>query len=162
MTNAFDYSEFDVRNMIYNFSDLSPDQAKEKQEIYNEAQKLKAEAKAKKATTEVKAEPSAQPTIPSKPVFKPTIKAPVVQNNVTDTGESKPPENETRNVEALKKIVFKPTIKSVLKPVDTELPNADDVSEKIDPPKPKPVFKPVIKIPPAKKPDADLDSSTLN
>lgn len=162
MTNAFDYSEFDVGNMIYNFSDLSPAQAKEKQEIYNEAQRLKAEAKAKKAATEVKAEPSAKATIIGKPVFKPTIKAPIIPNNTIETGESKQLEKEKTNEYEPKKIVFKPTIKPLVKPIETEQSSIDDVSPRIDPPKPKPVFKPVIKIPLPKKPNADLDSSTLN
>src|SRR6478752_1391335 len=45
MTKTYDYSEFDVRNMVYHFSDLSPLQAEEKKKEFEQKQKEKAAAK---------------------------------------------------------------------------------------------------------------------
>lgn len=47
MTKSYDYSEFDVRNMVYHFSDISPEQAEKQKEIFEESQRIKAELKAK-------------------------------------------------------------------------------------------------------------------
>src|SRR5690606_14230623 len=66
MTKTFDYSEFDVRDMVYAYSNLSPEEAQEKRDLLEQFQREKANAKeiaAKKATPEVK-----------KPAFKPTMK----------------------------------------------------------------------------------------
>jgi formate hydrogenlyase subunit 6/NADH:ubiquinone oxidoreductase subunit I len=49
MTKTFDYSEFDVRNMVYHFTDLSPEQAEEKKEAYELAQAEKNRLKAEMA-----------------------------------------------------------------------------------------------------------------
>ncbi len=161
MTNAFDYSEFDIRNMIYNFSDLTPEQAKEKQEIYNEAQRLKAEAKALKTTSEVKDESVTKPAGLPKPAFKPTIKPPVASKPTVEPVDKNEQEKTEPKEDLPKKIVFKPTIKPLPKPEDTVPPSIVDNIKAEEPPKPKPVFKPVIKPPTAKKTNTDIDPLTL-
>lgn len=45
MTKTYDYSEFDIRNMVYHFTDLSPEKAEEQRKIFEESQRLKAELK---------------------------------------------------------------------------------------------------------------------
>ena len=41
MTKSYDFSEFDVRDMIYHFSNLTPQEAVEKQKVYEEHQQAK-------------------------------------------------------------------------------------------------------------------------
>ena len=35
MTKTFDYSEFDIRNMVYEFSEMTETEAQEKRDEYN-------------------------------------------------------------------------------------------------------------------------------
>src|SRR5688572_10738971 len=46
MTKVYDFSEVDIKNMIYHFSDLSPEQAQEKQLLWEKQQEAVALAKA--------------------------------------------------------------------------------------------------------------------
>ncbi|WP_026464071.1 4Fe-4S binding protein [Adhaeribacter aquaticus] len=46
MTKVYDFPEEDVKNIIYHFSDLTPEQAKEKQALYDKQQAENAAAKA--------------------------------------------------------------------------------------------------------------------
>jgi formate hydrogenlyase subunit 6/NADH:ubiquinone oxidoreductase subunit I len=86
MTKAYDFSEFDVDNMNYHFSDLSPEQAKEKQKLYEEQQAAKiaakqaakAEAVQEPTTAPVGEVPSANPA-PAKPVIKRPVMRPVIK-----------------------------------------------------------------------------------
>jgi formate hydrogenlyase subunit 6/NADH:ubiquinone oxidoreductase subunit I len=132
MTKTFDYSEYDVRNMNYHFTDLSPEEAEKRKRIYEEyekeKQRLKEEAAAKKAEEKNISEVSTEEKpIEKKPAFKPVIKS------IPKTEEKKDePTAEDTNTE--------------VKPEATDTPPL---------PKPKPVFKPIIK-PPPKKDDQDL------
>jgi Na+-translocating ferredoxin:NAD+ oxidoreductase RnfC subunit len=84
MTKTYDYSELDIRNMVYHYTDITPDEAVEKKKDYEEAQKLKLAAKAEavkqKSGTDVSSSKEApvsdaEVKKPSfKPVFKPVIK----------------------------------------------------------------------------------------
>jgi NADH-quinone oxidoreductase subunit I len=87
MTKAYDFSEFDVDNMNYHFSDLSPEQGKEKQKLYEEQQAAKIAAKqaAKQESVEDIShapapinETSANPA-PAKPVVKRPVMRPVMK-----------------------------------------------------------------------------------
>lgn len=69
MTKTYDYSEFDVRDMVYEFSDLTPEEAKEKQVLFDDYQAKKKAAAATKATKPAGAKP-AMPAI-KKPMIKP-------------------------------------------------------------------------------------------
>jgi formate hydrogenlyase subunit 6/NADH:ubiquinone oxidoreductase subunit I len=94
MTKTYDYSEFDIRNMVYHFTDLSPDKAAEKKKDYEEKQKLKTSAKVETDkekpgadTPLAEGKPEAEVKKPAfKPVFKPVIK-PVVPPK-KDEGEN--------------------------------------------------------------------------
>ena len=46
MTPVYDFSEVDIKNMIYHFTDLSPEQAQEKQRLFEKQQEEMAAAKA--------------------------------------------------------------------------------------------------------------------
>ena len=46
MTKVYDYPEVDIKNMIYHYSDLSPEQVLEKQRMYEKQQEEMAAAKA--------------------------------------------------------------------------------------------------------------------
>jgi len=76
MTKTYDYSEYDITNMVYHFTDLTLEQAEQKKKEYEEKQKQKQAAKAEdsvvkeKPTTEEKSE--VKPNV--KPIFKPVIK----------------------------------------------------------------------------------------
>jgi len=91
MTKTYDYSEFDITNMVYHFTDLSPEQAEQKKKDYEEKQKQKQATKVESAVVEIdknkgntedialKDKPEAKEEKPevkpaAKPVFKPVIK----------------------------------------------------------------------------------------
>jgi formate hydrogenlyase subunit 6/NADH:ubiquinone oxidoreductase subunit I len=84
MTKTYDYSEFDIRNMVYHFTDLSPAEAEQKKKALEESIKAKAKSevdKPKIADTTVKENP--EMSAAKKPVFKPVIK-PVIPKKDTD------------------------------------------------------------------------------
>jgi NADH-quinone oxidoreductase subunit I len=93
MTKTYDYSEFDIRNMVYHFTDLTPEQADEKKKIYEEQQKEKERAKAAATAAKEKSQPADntvldkpqdKPAEVKKPVFKPVIKPPVPKKTDDD------------------------------------------------------------------------------
>jgi len=131
MTKTYDYSEFDIRNMNYHFTNLSPQEAEGKKKVYEEFQSQK------KEKTTVSAEPKVE-TGEKKPAFKPVIKTAPKQETDNATSEESP------------KPTFKPVIKVAPKAETTE-GNTEEIPKEI--PKPKPVFKPVIK--PPKKDDTN-------
>ncbi|HVD96872.1 MAG TPA: 4Fe-4S dicluster domain-containing protein [Cytophagaceae bacterium] len=118
MTKTFDYSEFDVRNMNYHFTDLNPEQAEEKKKIYEEfekeKQRLKAE-NAKKTETSGTETTTGETTTEKKPAFKPVIKIPPKTGETQDTTQEKK-EGETELPKP--KPVFKPVIKPPKKDED--------------------------------------------
>jgi formate hydrogenlyase subunit 6/NADH:ubiquinone oxidoreductase subunit I len=131
MTKTFDYSEYDVRNMNYHFTDLSPGQAEVRKGIYEEYEKEKQRLKTEAANKKMEEENTSETSTEEKPLekksaFKPLIKA------VPKTEEKKSEPIAEDNTE--------------VKPEATDVPPL---------PKPKPVFKPIIK-PPPKKDDQDL------
>ncbi len=160
MTKTYDYSEFDIRDMNYKFSDMTPEQAQEKQADYDKAMEEKARLKAQKSgeSSETKsATPS--PKISGgkpKPVFKPKIAG--LKTGKTDSpGDEKQEEKkavakpvikkkeESNKGEAPKDAKPKPVIKPVIKK------KADLPKDAGDQTKPKPVIKPVIKKPSSDK-----------
>ena len=139
MTKTYDFSEYDVRNMVYHFAELSPTQAVAKKE---EMEVLVAEEKAKKATvsssvqketSEDKPEISAAP----KPAFKPKVTIPVVKKpeianteteNKTDSTKTEStedtPTNTTETIPTAPKPVFKPKVMIPAKKPTTDVPPA--------------------------------------
>lgn len=139
MTKTFDYSEVDVRDMVYNYSNLTAEQADEKRMLLEQFQKEKEALKAAKAApaATAAAEPAAK-TAPARPVFKPTAKPkpaeePVAKDPGTDSAEQVTP-------------APKPAFKPAMKPKKTE--DETPVQEPAPTEKPaaaKPVFRPTLK-----------------
>ncbi len=127
MTKVYDYSEFDIRNMVYQFGDLTSDEAVLKRKEWDEAQLAKQAAKAVVATTPITTEPDASAatteSVPAKPKpFIPKAMPPKVAIPIKKT------ETET-----------------------SETPTAPQADES----KPKAVVPPKIQLPPFKKKDED-------
>lgn len=160
MTQTFDYSEFDVRNMNYHFTDLTPEMADEKRRLYEQKQAEKAATQAAKATPtvqEVKQEESGTP----KPVFKPKFPSlkptPPIEEKIEDvpSAEASAP-----------KPVFRPKMPAPkAPPMDEGTPSVnveplntgkqeEPVGQQETAPAPKPVFRP--KIPMPKKPEEGI------
>lgn len=115
MTKTYDYSEYDIRNMIYEFSDMTSDEVVQKKEEY---ETHKAEKQRKSVSSSENAD--TQKTAPAKPVMnKPVIK------KASEEGAKKAP-----------KPVMKPKIKNS--------ESSDTKSESSQPKKPvmKPRIKP--------------------
>lgn len=164
MTKTFDYSELDVRDMVYNYATLSPEEADEKRKLLDQFQKEKEALKQAKKPV-IASEPTE--VAPARPAFKPTIKpkpqeteqkeevpsavpaarpaflpkkpAPVVAK--TNDGEA------TANAEekpATPKLPFKPS----MKPKDEVAENKVEASAPESPAAPapaKPAFRPSMK-----------------
>lgn len=98
MTTAFEYSEFDREKLKYNFSDLSPEQVIEKQQMWDDyqAQKKREQDEKKRLDAEKKAQEDAAKAIESK--VEP-ISAPKVE--ISD--EEKQKEREAKRLDAEKK-----------------------------------------------------------
>ena len=186
MTKTYDFSEYNVSNMVYHFAELSPAEGVLKKE---EMEVLAAEEKAKKAAiakptvnTEEKSDIAATP----KAAFKPKVAIPAVKKPVADTpAENKDTTESTSESEepaaekpSVPKPVFKPKvmIPAVKKPV-TVTPAPETTPEKsiedraVEPgttavpdAKPKPVMKPVIpaEILPAEASSESTDSPAEN
>jgi NADH-quinone oxidoreductase subunit I len=91
MTKTYDYSEYDIHNMIYHFTDLSPEKAEQKKKEFEEKQKEKEKAKAEANKEKMKTEDTSakdpsekRAAQPKKVVFKPVIKPPAPKR---DPGE---------------------------------------------------------------------------
>jgi NADH-quinone oxidoreductase subunit I len=81
MTKAYDFSEFAVENMNYHFSDVTPEQAQEKQKLYEEQQAAKIAAKqaAKAETVQENAQAPQTETPANTAPPKPAVKRPVMR-----------------------------------------------------------------------------------
>jgi formate hydrogenlyase subunit 6/NADH:ubiquinone oxidoreductase subunit I len=93
MTKTYDYSEFDIRNMVYHFTDLSPEQAESKAKEYELKKKEKDSAKIEIDKNKGNSEDIALKDKPVegeikkpafKPVFKPVIKTPTPKKDEGD------------------------------------------------------------------------------
>lgn len=136
MTKTFDYSEFDVRDMNYHYSNLTPELAAEKKSLYEQFLLEKEELKKQKAApqpVEISPEPAAKP----KPAFAP--KRPSVSNPEA-VAESLPSVLEAESSEAAPKP--KPAFAPKKPVADTSQPTANTTPTADITPKPKPVFAP--------------------
>ena len=133
MTKSFDYSEFEIEDMVYKFSKMTPQEVEQKQKECEEAQAAKQAAKvdaAKKA--EKPAAP--KPKIPgAKPVIKPKVAGakPVMPKPVIKKKEEEGEKKEEKKA-----------LKPVMKPKITPKTKGEESSD--DKPK-KPALKPIIK-----------------
>jgi formate hydrogenlyase subunit 6/NADH:ubiquinone oxidoreductase subunit I len=117
MTQEFDYSTFDIREMLFHFTNLSPEQAEEKRQLWEQYQKEKAEAVAKKSEvksqeSEVRSQESeiGTPPLPPKPVFRPAMKPPQPEVRSQES-EVRSQESEIGTPPPPPKPVFRPTMK---------------------------------------------------
>ncbi|MDX2190540.1 MAG: 4Fe-4S dicluster domain-containing protein [Bacteroidota bacterium] len=136
MTNEYDFSVKDIREMNFSFTDLSPEQAIEKKKLYEQ---YMLEKEAFKKEQSEKSE-STTPQVP-KPAFKPVIKTSNIVKN--ETNENSIAEEPAKT--AAPKPVFKPIIKpsTIVKTVNEE----EEVKSVPKPTGIKPVIKPVFKKP---------------
>ena len=171
MTKTFDYSELDIRDMVYNFGNLTADEAQEKRELLEQFQKEKELLKAAQkgvTASEVTpktpvARPAFKPTVKPKqeevvaqeeplepvskpkPVFQPRKPAPAEAKSITEENSE-----ETKEKPAAK-LPFKPSMKpkvSSSEPIEgSESESAAPVS--------KPAFRPTMKPKPADMPVVD-------
>lgn len=139
MTKTFDYSELDVRDMVYNYSNLTAAQADEKRMLLEQFQKEKEALKATKATPVAASAPAQAGTpAPARPVFKPTVKQKPAEGPVDKDRNAEPAEPVTP--------APKPAFKPVMKPkkADEETVAQESVpAEK--PAAAKPAFRPTLK-----------------
>ncbi|MCS6822405.1 MAG: 4Fe-4S binding protein [Microscillaceae bacterium] len=116
MSKVYDFSEYEITNMIYHFSNLTPEQAAEKKRLLEQFQKEKETLKAQKASTKTEEKltevtQAQQPTY--KPKFVPKIK-PIAQTTETPTTQTT--ENETKSKDKLEKP--KPKFIPKMRPAD--------------------------------------------
>jgi len=122
MTKTFDYSEFDIREMLYHYTNLTPEQAEDKKLLWEQYQLEKEEFKKLKTETEkgaVAAETEVV-EVAKRPAFKPKAKPALAAAAPLDT-----------------------TPEEVTPEKNTEIVKTDDLATKT--PKPKPVFRPTKK-----------------
>ena len=135
MTKTYDFSEYNVSNMVYHFAELSPAEGvlkREEMEILTAEEKAKKAAAVKPTSTDT-TEKSETPSTAPKPAFKPKVAMPAIKKPDTDA--------------AIEKVEETPSAK-------TEEVPAEATAEK--PAAPKPVFKPKVMIPAVKKPVTEV------
>ncbi len=170
MTKTFDYSEFDIRNMVYEFSEMTPAEAQEKRDEYNT--NLEAKKAIKEAAPSADVSSSAKPKVVI-PGAKKAATAAAPKPKIPGAGALKPKieAKPSDRIEPEKSAALKPKIggakPSPLKPV---IKKAEGASETKQPSPLKPVIKkpsegankPSALKPVIKKPaDADKKPSAL-
>ncbi|PMD96446.1 hypothetical protein BWI97_11615 [Siphonobacter sp. BAB-5405] len=128
MTKTYDYSEFDIRDMVYHFTNLTPEKAEEKKQLYEQFVAEKEAAKTSKPV--VAKEKETQPT--ARPAFKPGLKK---------TTEDATPEVQAERSEEAKpaRPAFKPGFKKTAEPTEPESTEPNEAKPA------RPVFKPGFK-----------------
>ena len=138
MDKKFDYSEFELGKLTYQFAELTPAEADEKRTLYErfvlEKEAAKAVQVAAKAISASATGDAEVPAVAKRPVFQPTAKsAPPMSSpdptvNSTDGAIAHPLTDATPDemqqiaqggLEKAKKPVFRPTAKPTQKPVAT-------------------------------------------
>jgi formate hydrogenlyase subunit 6/NADH:ubiquinone oxidoreductase subunit I len=176
MTQTFDYSEFDIRNMNYHFTNLEPEEAEEKKKLYEQKQAEKMAAKVATPPS-VNVESLETETPVAKPVFKPKFpsapKPPTTTEDTTQPAEQAPPVEQPAS-----KPVFRPKMPApkpkaiepeteVASPINVgDAPKEQAVAKPMETdelPKPtaKTVFKPKIPGIKPKEPEATPSSDTV-
>lgn len=132
MTKTYDYSEYDIRNMVYDFSDMTPEEIEQKKEEYEVHKAQKQRKSASSSTESGTSKPAgAKPVMKTAaPKVKPVIKKasgseakkapnPVMKPKIKKSGTSEEGESDTTN-EKPKKPAMKPRIKPRNKDNDNE------------------------------------------
>ena len=164
MDKKFDYSEYELGKLTYNFANLTPAEADAKRVLYEQFVQEKAAAKQVQAAAvsrDESAEATTAPTAPAvkvgrtpgpafRPTARPAAKLPEPVAPETPTTVPDPAPNVTSEPEVKKRPAFMPTRKPAApepsapdpKPEPTAL---TDVPETPALPKPKPAFRPTMK-----------------
>ena len=135
MTSEYDFSTFDVTTHNFEFGNLTPEQAQEKRELYEQ---FVAEKESSKQLAVSSKQVTVDSEIPKpKPAFKPAFKKPVENQDIEKI--------EDKSVEEVVKP--KPVFKPSFMPKSTESKEVTEtkVDEEAIIEKPKPVFKPSFK-----------------
>lgn len=161
MTKTYDFPEFDILNMNYHFTNLSPEEAEEKRGLYEESQRIKAELKKQKDQTKSEEKLPEQSASGTKPVFKPATKPtvkPVQQSTPKDAATEKTAPEASGQAPDVPP--SKPSVKPIIRPVTgtkkSNLPASDNQaasseesskehSQSKKPVVGKPVIRPVVK-----------------
>lgn len=152
MTKTFDYSEWDVRDMVYNYTNLTPEEADEKRRLLEQFQKEKEALKAVPKPAVTAEQPAASP---ARPVFKPGMKPKVQETeNKEEVKEEVPVAKPARPVFLPKKpapVVAKEEmpeaeVRDIPEVKTEEIPEVK-VEEAPKPAAAKPIFKPKMKPP---------------
>ncbi|AQG82590.1 hypothetical protein AWR27_19455 [Spirosoma montaniterrae] len=155
MDKKFDYSEFELGKLTYNFSNLTPEEADEKRALYEQYVREKEAAKAAQVAAKTIENPvSAEAAPKPKPVFRPTAKPVVTQTEAAEPAQTPPvPEAEPTPDAARPRPAFRPAMKPKVAPVPTEAEARQETKEM---PQPKPAFRPTMK----PKPNSPNQEST--
>ena len=176
MDKKFDYSEFELGKLTYEFANLTPQEANEKRALYEqfvlEKEAAKAAQTAVKPTSVVASDADAAPVTaaPKRPVFRPTAKptapppAPeepinsgnsAIEHPLTDATPTEMEQIAQGGLETAKRPVFRPTQKPAPKP--TDVPTDGGSAESIVPAEKvavaKPAFRPTMKPPKSAEPE---------
>lgn len=186
MDKKFDYSEFELGKLTYNFSNLSEEEANEKRALYEqflfEKEAAKAAQLAAKAAASQAPNADTQSTTPkaspARPVFRPTAKPvakiePVepansegssIEHPLTDATPEEMQQIAQGAIETTKHPVFKPTQKPVIKVTDVpaEAQQAEGPVSTEKPVAPKPVFRPSMKPGAATPPQSATPDATTS
>ena len=149
MTKTFDYSEFDVRDMLYHYANLTPAQAEEKKELWVQFQREKETFKAAQETEKVAVMVENEASEPVKrPAFKPAMKPKAAIVEAVEIPAIEPVIEIPTATEPPKRPVFKPSKKPEISveemPLATEQKKSDE-EPIVAPARPKPVFRPTMK-----------------
>jgi formate hydrogenlyase subunit 6/NADH:ubiquinone oxidoreductase subunit I len=132
MTKAYDYSEFDIRNMVYHFADLSPEEAVVKRKEWDEAQLAKQAAKAVPAATEEKtsAIPEGENSVAKpKPFVPKAMSAKVATPAIKVEGEEPTAEKKEETTPPKPKVTIPPKVKIPLPKKKDEDPQKGETTE---------------------------------
>jgi formate hydrogenlyase subunit 6/NADH:ubiquinone oxidoreductase subunit I len=131
MTKTYDFSEYELGNMTYHFANLTPEQADEKRNLYEQFVREKEELKAQQAVAKTASTNPPAQEAPKKPVFRPGMK-PAPKPTEPETEPTVSPINQIPSVEAAESApateapvpkprpVFRPTLKSPVQPLQEE------------------------------------------
>jgi formate hydrogenlyase subunit 6/NADH:ubiquinone oxidoreductase subunit I len=160
MTKVYDFSEVDIRNMNYHFTNLTPELAEDKKRLYDQFVKEKEELKKQKAEASVENKSNLQTDINTekpivsvgvKPAYKPSFK-PILKTEINL--ELKEDENKNLNEDQNKDVKLElakqqNVEQSQEKPIENDqpLPEIKNVITATTQQSAKPVYKPVIRKP---------------
>ncbi len=161
MSKEYDFSEFDITKHNFAFGNLSPEQAQEKKDLYEQFM-LEKEA-FKKQTAKPTAAEEDKPKPATKPAFKPMARP------VAKAVDTPPVQEEAKTVEPTEeqlpkpKPAFRPAFKKPAvqeeEQTSSEIPTkpVDEVTPVVEEAKPKPAFRPKFK-----KPSTDAVTSEVS